>query len=327
MKVVIADDYQHAFDQLACRSLLAGHEVTVHHDIVTDPALIVQRFKAADAVVLIRERTRMPRELLEQLPALRLISQTGHAAAHVDLAACTDLGIAVSGAGTSSEATAELTWALVLAAKRKVVSEAIGLRAGRWQSSLGQSVRGLVLGIYGYGNIGSRVARFGQAFGMRVVTHGGREASQARARADGVEIIDSRDAFFAECDVVSIHVRSNASTRGIIKGSDLALMKPTALFVNTSRAQLIEPGALLVALRAGRPGFAAVDVYDTEPILGASDPLLAMDNVLCTPHLGYAEHTTYEEFFAPAFEAINGLAAGHPINLLNPDVAGRLRGH
>jgi D-3-phosphoglycerate dehydrogenase len=325
MKIVIADDYQHAVDQLACRSLLAGHDVTVYHDVVTDPAVVVQRFSAADAVVLIRERTRMPRELLAQLPNLRLVSQTGHAAAHVDLEACTEMGIAVSGAGTSSDATAELTWALILAAKRKVVSEAVGLRAGRWQSSLGQSVRGLTLGIYGYGNIGSRVARFGKAFGMRVVTHGGREASQARAQADGVEIIESREAFFAQADVLTLHVRSNAATRGIIKAADLAAMKSTALFVNTSRAQLVEAGALLAALKAGRPGFAAIDVFDSEPILGATDPLLAMDNVLCTPHLGYAEATTYEEFFGPAFEAINAMASGTPINLLNPAVIGRLR--
>ncbi len=325
MKIVIADDYQHAYESMQCRSLLGHHEVQVYHDVVSDPAEIVRRFASADAIVLIRERTRMPRELLDQLPALRLISQTGHAAAHVDLAACTDMGIMVCGHGTSSEATAELAWALILAAKRKVVSEAIGLRAGYWQSSLGQSVRGLTLGIYGYGNIGSRVARFGNAFGMNVITYGGREASRQRAQADQVQVIDSREEFFSASDVLTIHVRSNAATRGIIKAADLALMKDTALFVNTSRAQLVEPGALLAALQAGHPGYAAIDVYDNEPVLGASDPLIAMDNVLCTPHLGYAEHTTYEEFFGAAFEAINAFAAGTPINVLNPDVLGKLR--
>jgi D-3-phosphoglycerate dehydrogenase len=317
MRVVIPDDYQDCVRHLACFPKLAAHEVTIFNDTVHDPDALVQRLANAQAVVLTRERTAISDALLQRLPQLRIISQTGKVAAHIDMAACTARGVAVAEGSGTGAATAELTWALLLASRRNLVDEANRLRAGLWQGTVGQQLQGQRLGVWGYGRVGTQVAAYGRAFGMKVWVWG-REGSSSRARADGFDVAPSRDAFFAESDVVSLHVRLSPDSQGAVSPADLARMKPGALLVNTSRAGLIEPGALVQALKAGRPGFAAVDVFEDEPVLGASDPLLALPNALCTPHLGYVERDNYERYYGTAFDNINAFAAGQPANLANP---------
>jgi D-3-phosphoglycerate dehydrogenase len=257
--------------------------------------------------VLIRERTAIGEELLSRLPRLKLISQTGKGTAHIDTDACKRHGVAVAVGTGSPYAPAELTWALVLAAMRRIPQETAHLRAGGWQHLLGTTVRGRTLGIFGYGKIGSLVAGYGRAFGMNVLVWG-REGSQSRARKDGYAVAAEREAFFEQNDVLSLHLRLTDETQGIVTAADLARMKPSALLVNTSRAELIEHGALENALRTGRPGFAAVDVYEKEPILGAQHPLLSMENVVCTPHLGYVEKDSYELYFGQAFDNVLAFA-------------------
>jgi D-3-phosphoglycerate dehydrogenase len=313
MHVVIPDDYADVVRSLACFEKLRSHTVEVFTDTVKDTALLARRFADAEALVLIRERTEIGEELLEQLPHLKLISQTGRGTTHIDLAACKRRGVVVCAGSGSPNAPAELTWALVLAASRKVEIEAERLHAGRWQTTLGRTVKGRTLGILGLGKIGILVAGYGKAFGMRVIVSG-REGSRQRAEAGGFEFVD-RQTLFAESDVVSLHLRLTPETRGAISARELALMKPDALLVNTARAELIAPGALLGALQAGRPGFAAVDVYESEP--ATDDPLLRMDNVLCTPHLGYVEKESYELYFGEAFDAVRAFAAGSPINVVS----------
>jgi D-3-phosphoglycerate dehydrogenase len=262
--------------------------------------------------------------LLERLPKLRLISQRS-VYPHIDVAACTRRGVIVSSsqhAGVPSYATAELTWGLVLAAARQIPQQAAALKAGRWQIGVGMTLRGKTLGIYGYGRIGSAVAGYGKAFGMNVVVWA-REASRQLAAADGYTASASKEAFFGECDVISLHMRLVETTRGIVDAPDLARMKPTAILVNTSRAALIKPGALVTALRAGRPGMAAVDVYDGEPMLDMGNPLLAMENVVCTPHIGYVSRDEYEVQFTDIFDQVNAYAAGVPTNVVNPVVLER----
>ena len=257
--------------------------------------------------------------LLERLPKLKLISQRSQYP-HIDIAACTRLGVMVCSSmhqGTPSYATAELTWGLILAAMRQIPQQAAALKAGKWQIGVGYSLRGKTLGIYGYGRIGSVIAGWGWAFGMQVVVWA-REASRAKAQQDGYTAARSKEAFFAECDVISLHMRLVDATRGIVTADDLARMQPNALIVNTSRAGLIAPGALVAALRAGRPGMAAVDVYEDEPVLDARDPLVAMENVVCTPHIGYVTREEYETQFADVFEQINAYSAGKPIHVVNP---------
>ena len=270
--------------------------------------------------MLIRERTQIRAPLLERLPKLRLISQRS-VYPHIDIDACTRLGVIVSSsqhAGTPSYAAAELTWGLILAAVREIPQQMAALRAGKWQIGVGTTLRGKTLGIYGYGRIGSVVAGYGRAFGMSVRVWA-REASLARARADGYSAAQSKGAFFEACDVVSLHMRLVKETRGIVTADDLARMKPSALLVNTSRAQLIAPGALVDALRAGRPGMAAVDVYEEEPLVDVRHPLLAMDNVVCTPHIGYVSRDEYEIQFSDIFDQITAYAAGAPANVVNPE--------
>ncbi len=315
MKIIIPDDYQGAVRGLDAFSKLVGHDVTIYPDSVSDIDALAERFRDADALVLIRERTRINAALLDRLPKLRLISQTGRGIPHIDLDACTKHGVLVCGGGGSPYATAELTWALILASMRHIPQEVNALRAGRWQTTLGTGLRGRTLGIYGYGKIGTIVAGYGQAFGMRVLVWG-REGSLMRAKADGLGIATGEAELFAESDVLSLHVKLNAETRGLVTAADLARMKPTALLVNTSRAELIEPDALVNALRAGRPGFAAVDVYESEPTV--DHPLLTLDNALCTPHLGYVEKDSYEQYFGSAFDQVAAFARGMPINVLNP---------
>jgi len=309
---------------LACFEKLAGHEVTIWNDHVQDNDMLAQRLGDAEVLVLIRERTAIRAPLIERLPKLRLISQRS-VYPHIDVDACTRRGVIVSSSqhpGTPSYATAELTWGLIIAAMRQIPQQMASLKAGRWQLGVGTTLRKKVLGIYGYGRIGATVAGYGRGFGMNVLAWA-REGSLARARADGYATARSKEEFFAQCDVITLHMRLVDATRGIVHAADLARMKPTALLVNTSRAPLIEPGALVAALRAGRPGFAAVDVYEHEPMVDTSQPLLHMDNVVCTPHLGYVSRDEYEVQFADIFDQIAAYAAAAPINVVNPEVLGR----
>jgi len=327
MNVSILDDYHDTLRTLDCYGKLAGHDVTIWNDHVQDVDALAERLRDADALVLIRERTKIGAPLLERLPRLRLISQRS-VYPHIDIDACTRLGIIVSSnmhPGTPSFATAELTWGLVLAAMRQVPQQVASLKAGKWQTGVGHTLRGKTLGVFGYGRIGSVVAGYGKAFGMRVVAWA-REDSLARARADGHEVAASKEAFFAQSDVLSLHMRLVEPTRGIVTADDLARMKPTALLVNTSRAPLIAPGALVEALRAGRPGMAAVDVFEHEPLLDPRDPLLSLPNALCTPHIGYVTRDEYEVQFADIFDQIAAYAAGTPVNVVNPAVLGHARG-
>lgn len=315
MRVSILDDYQDCVRTLRAFTLLRDHEVTIHHEAVQDRQDLVGNLANAEALVLIRERTRVDRLLIEQLPNLRLVSQIGKVADHIDLRACSERGITVCEGEGSGASTAELTWGLVLASRRHIVGEANRLRAGAWQGYLGQQLRGTQLGIWSYGRVGRQVARYGQAFGMRVIVWGG-AASTAAAIQDGFEVAASRQAFFAESDVVSLHLRLGPDTRGTVIDADLQAMKPSALLVNSSRAELIAPGALVAALQAGRPGFAAVDVFEREPVIAADEPLLQLPNALCTPHLGYVERDNYERYFGIAFANINAFASGQPCNVV-----------
>jgi D-3-phosphoglycerate dehydrogenase / 2-oxoglutarate reductase len=326
VKVAILDDYFDTLRTLECFAKLSGHDVTVWTDHVEDVDVLAERLAGADALVLIRERTQVRAPLLERLPNLRLISQRS-VYPHIDVDACTRLGIIVSSdlhAGSPSYATAELTWGLVLAAMRQIPRQVASMKAGKWQAGVGRTVLFKTLGIYGYGRIGKVVAGYGKAFGMHVMVWGS-DASRERARADGVPVPGDRHQFFESCDVVSLHLRLVDATRGIITPDDLARMKPTALLVNTSRAGLIGEGALVAALRAGRPGMAAVDVYETEPLLDPADPLLSLDNVVCTPHIGYVTSDEWELQFADVFDQINAYAAGAPTNVVNPGVLDRAR--
>lgn len=323
VRVAILDDYFDTLRTLPCFAKLAPFEVAVWNDHVQDDDVLAQRLRDVDALVLIRERTAIRAPLLARLPKLRLISQRS-VYPHIDVDACTARGVIVSSSqhpGTPSYAAAELTWALVLAAMRQLPQQVAALRRGVWQIGVGHTLRGKKLGVYGYGRIGREVAGYGKAFGMDVVVWA-REASRARARADGWATVASKDAFFAECDVLSLHMRLVAATRGIVTAADFARMKPTALFVNTSRAALVEPNALVDALRAGRPGMAAVDVFEEEPLRDPNHPLLRMENVVCTPHIGYVTRDEYELQFAEIFDQILAWVAGTPINVVNPAVLG-----
>jgi len=303
--------------------VLAGHDVTIWNDHVQDVDTLAHRLRHTEALVLIRERTRIEAPLLERLPQLRLISQRS-VYPHIDIEACTRLGVIVSSsqhADTPSYAAAELTFALILAAMRRIPQQMNALRAGEWQTGVGNTIRGKSLGIYGYGRIGSVVAGYGKAFGLDVQVWA-RDASRARARDDGYRVASSKAAFFETSDIVSLHMRLVDATRGVVTFDDLARMKPTALLVNTSRAQLIAAGALVAALRNGRPGMAAVDVYEEEPLRDPAHPLLRMENVVCTPHIGYVTREEYEIQFRDIFDQIVAYAGGKPINVVNPDVLG-----
>ena len=321
MKITILDDYFDTLRTLPCFAKLDGHDITVWNDHVQDVEVLAGRLAETEVLVLFRERTKIRTPLLEQLPKLKLISQRS-VYPHIDVATCTKLGIILSSdqhAGTPSYATAELTWGLILAAMRDIPGQMASIRAGNWQKGVGGTLRGKTLGIYGYGRIGKEIARYGQTFAMKVLIWAS-EASRLRAAADGLDVADSRAAFFAQCDVLSLHIRLYEATRGMVRGEDLARMKPTALLVNTSRAPLIEPGALVAALRAGRPGMAAVDVYEDEPLRDSDHPLLAMDNVFPTPHIGYVTRQEYELQFTEIFDQIIAYGKGRPSNVINPEV-------
>ena len=321
MKVTVLDDYFDTVRTLDCFAKLEGHDVTIWNDHVQDVDKLAERLKDTEALVLIRERTQIRTPLLERLPKLKLISQRS-VFPHIDIDTCTRLGIVVSSSqhgDTPSYATAELTWGLVLASSRMIPQQVASLKAGHWQFGVGSTVRGKVFGIYGYGRIGAVVAGYAKAFDMRALVWA-REPAMAKARADGYETAASKAAFFEQCDFISLHMRLVDATRGIVKAEDLARMKPTATLVNTSRAGLIEPNALVNALRAGRPGHAAVDVFEKEPLRDTADPLLNMDNVIATPHIGYVSRDEYEIQFTDIFDQIVSYAAGTPANVVNPDV-------
>jgi D-3-phosphoglycerate dehydrogenase len=324
MNVTILDDYHATLRTLPCFAKLDGHRVTIWNDHVQDVEVLAERLKDTEALVLIRERTKIRAPLLDRLPRLKLISQRS-VWPHIDIDACTRLGIVVSSdmhADTPSYATAELAWGLILASLRQIPQQDASLRAGRWQIGVGTTLRGKTLGLYGWGRIAHAVAGYGRAFGMNVVVWA-RETSRERARQEGFAVAASKAEFFEQSDVVSLHMRLVDATRGIVTADDLARMKPTALLVNTSRAQLIEPGALVVALEAGRPGLAAVDVYEQEPLTDPADPLLLLPGVVATPHIGYVTHEEYEIQFTDIFGQIVAYANGVPINVVNPDVLGR----
>ncbi|HET8726432.1 MAG TPA: D-2-hydroxyacid dehydrogenase family protein [Alphaproteobacteria bacterium] len=321
MRIVVLDDYSDALRRLIGLAGFADHQVDVHTEPTDDPAEVARRLVEADVAVLIQQRTQLGRDVIERLPALRLIIQTGRNLDHIDLAACNRRGIAVSaGGGGSPSSTAELTWALILAAARDLPAQVQHLREGRWLDSIGLNLEGRTLGVYAFGRIGSVVARIGQAFSMRVVCFG-RDASRERARAEGFEVTADRAGFFSEVDVLTLHLPLRSGTRGLIGAADLAAMKPTAILVNTSRAGLIAPGVLEAALRNGRPGLAAVDVYQNEPVLGGRDPLLALPNALCTPHLGYVTDASYRALLGSAVERLRDFLAGRPIVLANAPAA------
>ena len=335
VNIIILDDYQDAVRKLKCAALLEPLNAKVFTNTVKGIGQLAVRLRDVEVLVLIRERTQFPKALLEKLPKLKLISQTGKIGAHIDIDTCTRLGIAVAEGAGSPVAPAELTWALIMAAMRRLPQYIGNLKHGAWQQSglkaasmppnfgLGNVLRGKTLGIWGYGKIGQMVAGYGKAFGMTVVIWGS-ESARARALADGFEAAASCEAFFETCDVLSLHLRLHESTRGVVKFDALSRMKPTALLVNTSRAELIEENALVSALNRGRPGMAAVDVFESEPIL-QGHPLLRLENAVCTPHIGYVELDSYELYFRAAFENVINFIAGTPTHIVNPDALRVLR--
>ena len=328
MNIVILDDYQDAVRKLACAAKLEEFPAKVYTNTVKGLGQLSIRLKDADVIVLIRERTHLTRALIDKLPKLKLIVQTGRAGPHIDIQACTERGIAVAEGTGSPTAAAELTWALIMAAMRRLPHYIGNLKHGAWQQSglkagsmpanfgIGTVLKGKTLGIWGYGKIGQLIAGYGKAFGMKVLIWG-REPSCERAMLDGYQAADSREEFFTQSDVLTLHLRLNAETQGIVKLDDLARMKTTALLVNTSRAELIEPDALLGGLNRGRPGMAAIDVFENEPIL-QGHALLRLENCICTPHIGYVEQDSYEMYFGAAFDNVINFIKGTPTNIVNP---------
>lgn len=319
MIIAIPDDYHGLVPTLDCFKTLAAHDVRVFRDVAPPTDVLVRNLRDAEAIVPIRERTDFTRDVIEQLPKLKLISQTGRSAHHVDVAACTERGIVVChGTHASPYTVAEHTWTLTLAALRRIPEETALMKQGRWRESFSAGLHGKTLGIFGLGKIGTLIAATGASFGMKVLVWG-REASQAAARKAGYAVASSKEELFEQSDVLQLMVRLAKETRGIVTADDLARMKPTALLVNTARAELIVPGALATALKAGRPGMAAVDVYENEPVQGGNYPLLKLDNALCTPHSAWIERGTYELYFGEAFSNLLAFVAGKPVNVLNPD--------
>ena len=327
MRISVIHDYSDVFRTTKHFAKLAGHEVVIHNDAYISADKVVAQIKGFDAVLLTQQRVPMTRAIIEQLPGLKFICQTGRNVYHLDIPACTDHGIVVSagrlsGGHSPYSTTAELAWGLIISSLRHIPYEVESFKRGNWHTTVGSKLNGRTLGVYAFGHIGAAVARVGRAFGMKVVCWG-REASIARAKSEGFDIAASREAFFENADIISLHLPGNKATRGLITAADLALMKPHALLVNTSRAPIIEPGALAAALAKGRPGFAAVDVYEDEPVTGANHPLLSMKNALCTPHLGYAERSSYESMYATAVEQLLAFAEGKPTDVLNPEAMGK----
>lgn len=328
MNIVIIDDYQDAVRKLACAAKLDAFPAKVYTNTVKGIGQLSVRLKEAEVIVLIRERTHLSRQLIEKLPKLKMIAQTGRVGSHIDVGACTERGVVVAEGVGSPTAPAELAWALIMAAMRRIPHYVAHLKHGAWQQAglksasmppnfgLGSVLKGKTLGIWSYGKIGQILAGYGRAFGMRVVVWG-REATRERAQADGFEVANSKAEFFEQSDVLSLHLRLNDDTRNCVSLEDLSRMKPTALLVNTSRAELIEPDALIAALNRGRPGLAAVDVFESEPIL-QGHALLRLENCICTPHIGYVEQDSYEMYFGAAFDNVVNFIKGTPTNIVNP---------
>ena len=321
MKISILDDYFDTLRHLPCFKKIAEHDVTIWNDHVQDRDVLAERLKDTEVLVLIRERTQIRADLLDRLSNLKIISQRS-VYPHIDVDACTRLGIILSSnqhTGTPSFATAELTWGLILAAMRQIPQQMASLKSGNWQMGVGSTLAGKTLGIFGYGRIGRTIANYGRAFGMKILIWAS-EASRSQAKVDGFDVAKDKAAFFEECDILSLHLRLYDTTRGIVTAEDLARMKPNALLVNTSRAGLIEPNALVKALHAGRPGMAAVDVYENEPQKDINDPLTTMDNVICTPHIGYVTEDEFDVQFSDVFDQIVAYNGGKPIHVINPEV-------
>jgi D-3-phosphoglycerate dehydrogenase len=326
MKIAVLDDYFDTLRTLPCFAKLVGHDVAVFNDHVQDTDALAERLRDTHALVLIRERTAIRAPLIERLPNLRLISQRS-VYPHIDVEACTKAGVLVCSSqheGTPSHATAELTFGLILSAMRQIPQQMASLKAGQWQMEVGRTIRGKTLGVHGWGRIGGAVAGYAKAFGMDVLVWAS-EASRERARRDGWMVAESQRDFYARCDIVSLHMRLYPATRGVVTAADLAAMKPTALLVNTSRAELIEPDALVNALRAGRPGMAAVDVFEQEPLRDPNAPILQFPNVIATPHIGYVTQEEWELQFSDVFDQIVAFERGAPINAINPDALKRSR--
>lgn len=320
MIIAIPDDYHGVVSKLDGLKKLAGHDVRIFRDVAPDPAVLVANLGDADIVVPVRERTRYTHELIARLPRLKLLSQTGRSTRHIDVAACTERGIVVAaGTHASPYTVAEHTWALILAALRRIPQEAAMMKRGEFRQSFSATLHGRTLGVFGLGKIGKLVAATGASFGMRVLAWG-QDATRAAAREAGYDVASSQGALFERSDVLALLARLDRSTRGIVTAADLARMKPSSLLVNTARAELIAPGALAEALRKGRPGMAAVDVYENEPVVNGDHPLLELDNALCTPHTAWLEPETYELYFGEAFDNIVSFLAGHPANIVNPEV-------
>jgi D-3-phosphoglycerate dehydrogenase len=319
MIIAIPDDYHGVVHKLDCLAKLSGHQVRIFRDVAPASGQLIANLHEAEIVVPVRERTHFTREVIERLPRLKLFSQTGRSTHHIDVAACTGRGIVVTcGTNASPYTVAEHTWALILSSLRRLPEETAMMKRGEYRQSFSGTLHGRTLGIFGLGKIGKLVAATGASFGMRVLVWG-REASLAAAKTAGYDAAASRQAFFEQADVLVLMVRLSSATRGIVTADDLARMKPTALFVNTARAELVAPGALAATLKRGRPGRAAVDVYENEPVLNGDHPLLKLDNALCTPHTAWLEQDTYEMYFGEAFDNILAFLSGRPINIVNPE--------
>ncbi len=325
MIIAIPDDYHGVVHRLDCLAKLTGHEVRIFRDVAPPTERLIANLQEAGIIVPVRERTRFTLEIIERLPRLKLFSQTGRSTHHIDVAACTGRGIAIiAGTNASPYTVAEHTWALILSSLRRLPDETAMMKRGEFRQSFSGTLHGRTLGIFGLGKIGKLVAATGASFGMRVLVWG-REASLTAANTAGYDAAASRREFFEQADVLVLMVRLSSATRGIVTAEDLARMKPTALLVNTARAELVAPGALIAALKNGRPGRAAVDVFENEPVLNGDHPLLKLDNALCTPHTAWLEQDTYEMYFGEAFDNISAFLAGKPVNLVNPEVLSRRR--
>ena len=320
MKIIISDDYQRAIESLECFNKIAHHDVSIHNNTVFETEELAKRFYDAEGIVLIRQRTKINEELLSKLPNLKIISATGaNYAGHIDVEACSKYKVAVAAGGSGTRSTCELAWGLILSHMRSIPKEVSNLKNGGWQSTLGEDLSGKTLGIYAYGKIGRQMGQIAKAFNMDVLIWG-RESSREKAKEDGFIFADNKDLFFSNSDIITIHLPLKKETKGIINLDELSLMKKSSLFVNTSRAKIIQSGDLEKALIQGRPGFACVDVYEEEPIYHSENTLIQMNNTTCTPHLGYVTRETYEKYFGLAFDQINAFCDGKPINLANPEV-------
>lgn len=319
MKITILDDYQNAVEKLDSFKILKGYEVQVLNYTQKDNFKLATLLKDSEIIVLIRERTQITEDLLSKLPNLKLISQTGKKSNHLDIDACTKYKVAVAEGIGSPVAPSELAWALIMNTVRKIPQAIEGMKLGKWQVNIGSTIKGKTIGIWGYGKIGQQIAKYAAVFGAEVLVWGSVN-SRDKAVSDGFQRADSKESFFFKSDIITLHLRLNESTYGIVKKTDLELMKPTAALINTARAELVEQGALITSLKEGKPGFAGLDVYEDEPVYDTNFELLQMPNVICTPHIGYVEENSYELYFEKAFENVINYINNNPTNIANPEV-------